>query len=759
MLPSTPIDAAIAAFLRAAAALFSDNFQDSAARLSASLPGPEWPAALDRDRILQLATSSALAEAARIAAGPGAAALRPGGASLRALAASLKLPASSSARATAEAWHAPAPLSAEVILPQAAPSSDQAALAALRQAFRQGWADLCTRAEGDAGAFEEGLLSLCERTLWSLPAPGGPPDLPLLDHARLTAALVAAAEAGDGAGQLRLLVGDLSGLQDTLFRLRAERVEGLAKLLRGRSARFQLIAEAAQRRALAAFGMPMSCALQTAGGRFLALVPAFADAEARVAGLRQKADAWLAEQYLGGLALGLALSPPFAAEDLAKSPQADAIAASLSVAAETAKLSQMADPLAQGLLPCGDLSAGPCPACDQSPARGTRSAPLPCPACAAAIEEGARLPHARAVLVGVPDDGADRLLGIDFLIPRGTARNGAARGWRWLHAGAAEPGPAALRPGPPWVARFAGPAPRARYEALARASGLPLTTPEAIAADEIKTFECLALDALEEVEGRPRGRPLLALLKGDVDRLGRLFAEGLGGFDLARGMALSRLFDLYFTLRLPHLLEREFPDSYTLYAGGDDFTLILPWRQAMALARQLRDDFRAFTGGNPDVTLSLGIALFAPHIPVSLAAREAEDRLKAAKQGGRNRVSAIEPGAMTWEDFAAALDAAERFNGWLRGGILSTGAVYQLLRLEDARRRVATGRGRGPDFGWRAKLAYHVARLRPPAGGSLRSEVVDAIRDLFGLGPDWRADRPPRPGARLALTHALYRNR
>jgi hypothetical protein len=58
------------------------------------------------------------------------------------------------------------------------------------------------------------------------------------------------------------------------------------------------------------------------------------------------------------------------------------------------------------------------------------------------------------------------------------------------------------------------------------------------------------------------------------------------------------------------------------------------------------------------------------------------------------------------------------------------------------------------------KLGYTLARLRPARGeGRMPPEVLDACRDLFGIGPDWRpADQPP-PGARLALTHALYRNR
>ncbi|EPX84390.1 hypothetical protein ruthe_02296, partial [Rubellimicrobium thermophilum DSM 16684] len=341
-LDAAPMDCAVAALLSGAAALGVIEQEAN------------WPRAFDPARIRKL-----MAELAS-GTGPGPAG-GVEGAALLSIVAGVRLGDGPARRAVLR----PAALSAEAILPtpDGAARPDPAALAALRRAFLEGWADLVARAGADAAAFEEGLLSLCERLMWALPAPGGPADLPLFDTLRFRAAL-AAAEAGAGEGrQLRLLSGDLSGLQESLFRLRSERVEDLAKLLRGRSARFQLIAEAALRRALAVFGMPMACALQTAGGRFLVLVPALADAEARLEALRREADAWFAQQYLGGLSLGLALSPPFAAVDLT-GPKAEEIGEALWVAGETAKLSRMAAHLAQGVLPVGDAAAGPCPACD-----------------------------------------------------------------------------------------------------------------------------------------------------------------------------------------------------------------------------------------------------------------------------------------------------------------------------------------------------------------------------------------------------------
>ncbi|MFC3118256.1 hypothetical protein ACFOHS_08475 [Jhaorihella thermophila] len=233
-----------------------------------------------------------------------------------------------------------------------------------------------------------------------------------------------------------------------------------------------------------------------------------------------------------------------------------------------------------------------------------------------------------------------KLLSHDYLLPsgEGETRHDRGTGWRWM-LDPAPHRPAPLRPGPAWVARFGddiGP-----YADL-----------EDVEAGHIKTFQALARDSREIVNGKPIGREMLALLKGDVDRLGRIFAGGLSDrWSVARSAALSRMMDAYFTLRLPHLLRTDFPDSYTVYAGGDDFMLVLPWRQGFELARTLRRDFERFAGGNPDLTFSLGIALFDPRTPISIPAREAENRLEAAKSAGRNRVSALEDTPLTWEAF------------------------------------------------------------------------------------------------------------
>jgi CRISPR-associated protein Csm1 len=278
-----------------------------------------------------------------------------------------------------------------------------------------------------------------------------------------------------------------------------------------------------------------------------------------------------------------------------------------------------------------------------------------------------------------------------------------------------------------------------------------------IKAGDIKTFAALAHDSVETVDGRRLGREMLAVLKADVDRLGLIFAEGLGDeWSLARMAALSRMIDGWFTLRLPVLLEREFPDAYTVYAGGDDLLLVAPWRDAFALARRIHEDFSSFSLANPDVALSVGLALFSARTPISIPAREAEARLEAAKAAGRNRVCAIEAAPMTWAAFSDALAAAEALNDHLRAGEASTAGLYRLLALDDARQRVARGEASPGDYAWKARLGYQLARM--PGDAEARRRAGETIRGLFGLDERF-SDAAPRPGVRLAISHALYRNR
>lgn len=720
---------------------------------------------------------------------------------IRALMSTVRPPVGGRVRMCAEpAVHLPAPLGPEAILPLApheAHGDDvEEGYRRLWEAFGAQWKDLLRRADGDRRAFEEGLLSLSERLLWAVPASSvEQPDVSLHDHSRTVAALAVClwrhhqargetaepAQFADGARpRLRFLVGDLSGLQRTLFRLRSEQVKGLNRILRGRSQRFALIADAAVRRVLDALDLPMACALQSAGGRFLVLVPDLPDraVDDTVDVLQRDFDAWLAHAYTGDLGLGLALSRPVATDDLLDPARTRQVFDDLRCTAEEAKLRQLAGPAETGILEVS-YPNGVCSACGLRPAE-TQQPPAGeghCSACAAEHAIGRRWPKVTAVTVSTraTDEDTDTIFGLGYRIVVDGQATGAGRGWRLREHGE---GPAAVRPGKPYVDLYG-----TDTDHYVRELGDDAGD---VFPGGVKTFMALALDAQETLgDGQRVGRRMLGLLKADVDRLGLLFGAGLETADgtppsLARRAALSRTVDSYFAVRLPWVLSQAFPRSYTVYAGGDDLAIVAPWRDALGLAAGLRRDFAAFTHENPAVTLSAGVALADPRTPLSTVAREAEERLEAAKDAGRDRVSAVLSASVSpeadgavasadpcemwqplgWERYGRLLAAAETVNDWIRQGAISSAALYRLLDFDDARSRVVTGRSNEDDLLWKARLRYQLVRTLPDMTrpGHEHARMADQIMALIegGETPDG-AGGPS--GARLALSHAIYRNR
>jgi CRISPR-associated protein Csm1 len=620
-----------------------------------------------------------------------------------------------------------------------------------------------------ADLFAEAALSLSERYMFAVPSSTrDEPDISLYDHQRTAAALAAALylwHERDGSlederrirdallKKFRFLAGDLSGIQRSLFRLAAEQVQGLNKILRARSLLMALTGEAAALACRRLFDLPVFSVLQNAGGRFLLLAPNLGDIDERLEPLRREIDEWMRERYLGDLALNLALSEPFSGEELQRENFRRLIA-SLSLAIERSKLKPFSSGPISAVAPV-EFPAGVCPACGwrPAPAEGER-----CRACRQEFELGGALPRLESL--AWVEQPAGRIAFFGRL----------ALDWNFKDQ----------RPGADWLSFFRlagetadGPLPvrfLANYipvldrdEKDKRVYRELLSEDQEVEPGDPKTFEHLALDAVEECAGELKGEPLLAVLKGDVDRLGAIFSWGLKDLTLSRFAALSRMMDLFFTGYLTYLLRKRFPSTYTVYAGGDDMLLIGPWRQMLELASRLRQDFEKWTGGNPNVTLSAGVELVKPMHPVGPAAGRAEERLERAKRE-KNLICAIAPEAVSWEDFSGALGQAETLSNWLRDGSVHPIFLLRLLYFWEQRLAAEPRDGRPIDLraaSWQARWGYYLARHLARLGEerSARAEEIRALTNqLLGLDRDLRrCEAPPPP--RVAVTIALYRNR
>jgi CRISPR-associated protein Csm1 len=663
------------------------------------------------------------------------------------------------------------PVSRDSVIDPALPAD----YGALWNKFADEYRGLAARVGDDVIAFHEGILSLSERFMWAIPSSTiDEPDVGLHDHARAVAAVASCLHAhheyartlADEAAirdreqhKFHFIIGDVSGIQTALFRLASEGARGIARVLRGRSLRIQLIGEAAARLCLSAFGLPPYCVLQNAGGRFPLLAP-LTDAEQQHAELdriRAEIDRWMQNQYQGDLVLNLAFTSPFAATDLLDSTRAKVVLSRIGQVAEETKhrpLTKARDALFSGKW---DEKRGICSTCGVRPALETGLDELHrCPACQAETELGRAYPKAVAVVMdhrGIPDQ-IDNIFGLNIGLPSQPYPNRPALGWRFR----GKPDD----PNLPAADRFAGAYVPAHNTQTLDDPVLTRARRDAGETDEPREKDALTFAELAAISiENGKGRPMLAALKADVDRLGQIFTRGLGEHrSLARAAALSRMVDAFFTGSLPHRLQVDFPYVYTVYAGGDDLLLLGPWRDILRLASKLRDDFRRFVGGSPHVTLSTGIAFFDPKTPVTRAAHEAEQRLERAKEDGRDRVHAIlatDTPALSWNQYAAALRDADELHKLINGGSerITTALLYKLLWVDSRRHDCEEKRDvRAAD--WRAKLGYLLWRALPIDEGTRAF-----LCKLMGVGPELNPltgsdDRVP---ARVALSIAIYRNR
>ncbi|WP_114374604.1 type III-A CRISPR-associated protein Cas10/Csm1 [Elioraea thermophila] len=685
---------------------------------------------------------------------------------------------------TGPLWHPAEEASPDALLPRSDTPQDQPRRLGLLWSAWQAGLLAFGRHGLSAKRFERALLALSERVLWAVPSSTvDQPDVSLHDHARAVAAIAAALaawHAAHGAHEVatvkdrtlpkfRLAVVDLSGIQKALFRLAGQK--GASRILRARSFLMAQTVEAALDLVLDELGLPFSCVLLNAGGKAEFLLPDLPDLEAKLQGAREALDRWMVETWQGDLALVLAAGPPFPAAQFLRRGSHGEVAegyreerARLAAALEEAKLHPLAGwregggLVGTGVIPAPfDPAHGACASCGVRPAtlRDAHEEVWRCRVCDAAHRLGQRLPHADGfALIGASTAPADAL----DILPGGLSFA------PWSERGAdaemsvtfsrQDVGSAVFR-APAYVPLQTDPQdPRYQHAGIAPEDRSDV--------GELLTFAEIAAHALEEVstgDGRTRivGRDLLAIVKADVDFLGRIFAEGLGGDrSPARIAQLSRLLDGYFAERLSWLLRRDFPSTYTVYAGGDDLLLVSPWRQALPLALALRKDFAAFAGGNPNLTLSAGVAFVHPKHPLALAVEEAEETLQEAKSSPPEEPQKDRIGVfgrvLTWPELTATLDLAEALNDAVRRGDLPPTILHR-MRWFAARRRAAE-RGDADAADWNPKWRYHEARLLSRVPRAAREDVQALLLRALPAPA-----QPQTADAEIAMTIALWRNR
>jgi len=666
--------------------------------------------------------------------------------------------------------------------------------------------------------------SLWQCTAHAIPSAttqGTRPDVSLYDHAKATAALAVALwryhhERGDDPAQTQanmksradyqepkflLVQGDVFGIQNLIFAQGGETKKRAAKLLRGRSFYVSLLAETAALRILDALSLPSTSQIINAAGKFMIVAPNTEPVRQQLAQVRMEINAWFLEHTYGEAGLGLAwteaccgdftanhdrVEPPFKAliarlfnelDSLkhqrfglcsANPPTAifarylDDIATAGGICSVNGRLP--VDPQAsRGGMPLSALSADQIDlgswlarsdlerlTITRTPLQNKRSLRIPL----FGYWLGMVGSEAQSGKLGdLARDGTLRRCW-DLSLPSAAAAplfHGYAR--RFING---------------WVPQFSD-------DDLQYMERYPTELREGWEVGDVKSFEHLAcenryLDQRQDQAEYWSGIQALGVLKGDIDNLGALFESGMQRPSFAKLAGLSRLINQYFTVCLPWLCHSRpaLRQTYTVFAGGDDFFLIGPWRGQQDLAAAMQATFADYVGHNPEIHFSAGLTQLKPGYPIQAMADATEEALELAKQRQDDKGESLKNAiciyqqVVGWPEYARLLAFSQRLDELREQYGFSTGFTYRLIELAD----MAANEQREPAAAmWRSRLAYQIRRnvvdrIRPHNGESrealqqrkhtLQSQLAG---DLVG------AIKLHQGTIKIALFRHLYMNR
>lgn len=609
-----------------------------------------------------------------------------------------------------------------------------------------------------------------------------PADVSLYDHAKSTAALATALwrwhafnnkADEESTTQLRLgndysaekfllIQGDMFGIQDFIFQQGGSSSKFASKLLRGRSFYVSLMAECAALRVLDALDLPPTSQITNAAGKFLIVAPNTQDAITALEEIRRDFDKWSLEKTQGRAGLGLAWTPA-ASNDFITFNKTEAsfsqLLNRLFAELETQKFQRLqlwknsVPAVLTKYIDAFTKENGVCQIDGVSPAipEGMRDGIARGQLAIDQIAIGNHLAKSHRVLISREKLAGNNSLGSDILgfyvhftkteeeTGRFAAEASSGNLLRcWDFSLPADDGAAPLWNG--YARRYInGYVAKFEPEDLHVAKGKYKQFEEELDFQkdqgEIKTFNYLACENRLPVDNSKNatadptqaeswvGTPGLHALKGDVDDLGAIFQTGYKNPNFAKMAGLSRQVNAFFAIYLPWLCKTEFKNTYTVFAGGDDFFLLGAWKDQMHLANTMSQKFHDYVAKNSEIHFSAGLHLSKPGLPIRTLCLGAEDALEKAKaKDGKNAVTCFNR-VISWHEFNSLIIDSEWLDEQQKKLGLSTGFIYGLLELSDM---ADSKNSNDPQKAiWRSQLTYRTARWINDKRKQLPKENID----------------------------------
>lgn len=615
---------------------------------------------------------------------------------------------------------------------------------------------------GNKNLYLNRLLSLLEDFTWCIPSTVQSMkihDISLFAHLKTTAAIATALYGyhlhtdtldknsvnKEDVDKFLLVAGDLSGIQSYLFDLSQTSLSGVGKLLRGRSFYISMLTKATIHYILNELDLPLSNCVMDAGGRFILLVPNTHEVTRKLIELESSIADWCLNQFYGRLAMIIDFSVTLSPQDFMKKRFSDKLLR-LSDALEIKKQTKFSPILTQDSRWLKDKfttinytkysDEKVCHFDDKSPAK-TRDEDGPVSHLNNLQSNlGEWLTKIKRVYWSKDTHTSEKR--VEFFdgkitanfIETETTPNDAIYLEENLH------------------------------EYYPRYDNDNLMTFEDIAKTNVWTYD----------DGSKRGKDFLAAMKADVDHLGFIFSEGLRSsnetndlLSISRYSTISSMMNLFFTGYLPNLCKEDFNNMYTVYAGGDDLFMVGPWEETIEFAQRMNTDFKEFTCKNPDIHLSVGIALIKKSYPLRRAADLADELLKDAKSSGRNRINLFNT-IVEWDYFEKLteykdflLESVQSKDSKISSSFLNRLLQYHRMFLEA---NVENDEGKINLMGLRyhSLMAYDIIRNIAKLKGN---ELINAdeIEQLYKLYDLKNADISLMKNLKIPLFWAMYKNR
>lgn len=479
--------------------------------------------------------------------------------------------------------------------------------------------------------------------------------------------------------KIYLVAGSLSGIQDFIYTISSD---GALKSLRARSFYLELVAEEIVRRLLEELQLPRTSVIYAGGGKLFLLAGGSGyKLKQKLEALQNSFNIWLFNKFQGKI---------FFALDCASCNVEDIGSARFRNCWDEA-IDNLAKQKSQKFInQIGDVlkikpSHQPCKVCHRDDVQNLKplnkrepeSSPPACKTCRSMFKLGDKLPKTLVILrtksfTSSASEGAKHDLGI----------NGS---YYYLFENVKNA--LLLRINPDTDTIYA--INNWKVEDYAQGQVLPILMGRYYkrATQDDNSTQGDKFITAEELAEVADGINRVGYLRMDVDRLGQIFAKGLNDqqYSLPRIASLSRQMSYFFKVYLNSLASDRFHNLPSgvktlttpidekdensvdkkggkfsrknlmfIYAGGDDLFISGAWNEITEFALDIYQSFRAYSGNNPDITISGGISIEGAKFPLYQAADSSGESEKKAKGNGRDSLGLF-GNAFKWEEWLGAM--------------------------------------------------------------------------------------------------------